>query len=81
MVLVGKNDTLAQEHLTQLVQENATPATVPPALELLAIMAQNQGDVTAARQYTEKLLNIPQLTPDMRQRGERRLAVLSTLVK
>lgn len=78
MTLMGKQNTLAQEHLAQLVQEGTAPAVLPLALELSAVMAQNTGDNATARQYTERLLAIPQLTPDLRQRAQRRLAALAS---
>jgi len=84
LVLLGREDTLAQEHLTTLAQApepaKAGPA-YPIALELLAVQAQRQGDTTTARGYTERLLSLPDLTPDLRQRAQRRLGALSTLAR
>lgn len=84
MALLGKHDTLAQEHLSLLVQvpdaAHAGPL-YPAALELLAVLSQRKGDTTAARGYTERLLKLPVLPPDMRQRAARRLGALSTVAR
>ncbi len=86
LVLLGREDTLAQEHLSILAQvpENdpasAGPA-YPVALELLALLSQRQGDVATARGYNQRLLALPSLPADLRQRAQARMGLLSTVVR
>ena len=86
MVLLGREDTLAQEHLGILAQvpqndpASAGPA-YPVALELLTLLAQRQGDVATARGYNQRLLALPQLPADLRQRAQARMGLLTTVVR
>jgi hypothetical protein len=84
ITLLGRNDTLAQEHLSILVQEQnpakAGPA-YPAALELLAMLAIRQGDTTTANGYLTRLLAVSDLPPDTRGRARLWLGAYSTLSK
>lgn len=81
--LLGREDTLAQEHLNLLAQDpgqGVTPLpTYAPALELLSLLAQRQGDTTTARGYLQRLLALADIPADMKQRAQRRMGELSTL--
>lgn len=80
--LLGTDDARAKSQLELLAQEGKQAgATYAPALEQLAILAQRQGDETAARGYTTRILELPAdtLPPDLRQRARQRLGQLSTL--
>lgn len=86
LVLLGREDTLAQEHLSILAQapENNPAAggpAYPIALELLGLMAQHKGDVATARGYNQRLLALPNLPADLRQRAQARMGLLSTVVR
>lgn len=80
IALMESNPAEAKAQLELLAQakpeELPTPAFAP-ALELLALMSQQAGDVAAAKGYTEKLLQMPALPSDMRQRALQRLGMLS----
>lgn len=79
--LLGTDDTAAQSKLELLTQGNPNDAgpAYALAMEQLAILAQRQGKSSVARGYAEKLLAMPVLTPDLRQRTLQRLGLLSTL--
>ncbi len=89
LALMGHNDTLAKEHLQALAPVGSTIGAAPknttaiyaPALEALSLMALNAQDNAEARKLTQQLLAQPNLPPDMKQRAERRLGSLSTLVR
>lgn len=82
MALLGSDDAAAKGLLEELAAEGMqAQATYPLALELLALTAQRENNSVAAREYTVKLLEQPQLTPQLRQRALMRMGVLSTLVK
>ncbi len=80
IVLMENNPAEAKAQLELLaqvkVEEIPTPAYAP-ALELLALMAQQSGDTATARAYTEKLLQGTALPSDMRQRALQRLGMLT----
>lgn len=84
IALAESDPTAAKSQLEILTQVNPEKTPGPayaPALELLALMAQKQGDETTARGYTEKLLQVPGLPADMHQRALQRLGALSTLAR
>ncbi len=64
------------ELLVQLQREGETSPAYAPALELLALLAQQNGDIGAAKGYTLKLLQEVNLPADMRLRGLQRLGAL-----
>jgi hypothetical protein len=82
IALLSSNEAAAKSHLEILSQSKDATFLTPayaPAMELLAMLAQKQGDATTARNYTEKLLQTPGLPADIRQRALMRLGALSTL--
>ncbi|HEX2858684.1 MAG TPA: tetratricopeptide repeat protein [Alphaproteobacteria bacterium] len=84
IILLGRNDTLAQEHLSVLAQQpeeaKAGPA-YPAALELLAMLAIRQGDTTTANGYLNRMVALPNLPADSRARARLWLGAYSTLAK
>lgn len=79
LALMGADSAAAKAQLEMLAQTNYEDLPSPaygPALELLALLAQQAGDTTAARGYTLKLLQVPNLPADMRQRALQRAGVL-----
>lgn len=79
LALMGSDAAAAKAQLEMLAQTNYEEIASPaygPALELLALLSQQAGDVTAARGYTLKLLQVPNLPADMRQRALQRAGVL-----
>lgn len=84
ITLLGRNDTLAQEHLSVLAQQpeeaKAGPA-YPAALELLAMLAIRQGDTTTANGYLTRMVSLPNLPADSRARARLWLGAYSTLAK
>ena len=82
IVLLGHDDAAAKGLLAELTSDAMqAQATYPLALELLALTAQRENDSMAARAYTAKLLEQPQLTPQLRLRALQRMGVLSTMVR
>lgn len=82
LALLSADEAAAKSQLEILAQskDGAYPSPAfAPAMELLAMLAQKQGDTATARNYTEKLLATPGLPADMRQRALMRLGALSTL--
>lgn len=64
------------ELLAQTTYEDVPGPAYAPALELLALLSQQAGDVAAAKGYTLKLLQVPGLPADLRQRAMQRVGVL-----
>lgn len=78
LALMGTDDAAAKARLDALVANDKDAAHVT-ALELAAVLAIKQGDTLAARGLTQKLLDIPYIPADVRQRALRRMGDLSTL--
>jgi hypothetical protein len=79
MRLMGTDNAAAQAHFEKLVtyaDPREASAAAAVALEQLAVIAISKGDAVSARGYTEKLMQIPYLTADLRQRAEKRLGAL-----
>lgn len=79
IAIMGSDSASAKAQLEMLAQTNYEELPSPaygPALELLALLSQQAGDTTAARGYTLKLLQVPNLPADMRQRALQRAGVL-----
>ncbi len=79
IALIGSNPAAAKAQLEILAQtnmENIPSPAYTPALELLALLAQQANDVASAKGYTLKLLQQPGLPSDMRQRALQRLGAL-----
>lgn len=79
LALLGTKPEEAKAHLEVLAQSNAEQLNGPayaPALELLALLAQQSGDVASAKGYTKKLLQQPGMPSDMRQRALQRYGAL-----
>ncbi len=77
---IEANPAEAKAELELLTQSNGTQIPTPayaPALELLAIMAQQSGDIVTAKGYTANLLQQDGIPSDMRQRALQRLGMLS----
>lgn len=64
------------EILSQTTYTDIPGPAYAPALELLALLAQQAGDVASAKGYTMKLLQTPGLPADLRQRALQRIGVL-----
>lgn len=80
LALIESNPAEAKAELELLTQSNPTEVASPayaPALELLALMAQQSGDIATAKGYTEKLLQEEAIPSDLRQRALQRLGMLS----
>lgn len=80
MALVGTDDAGAKARLDALAA-NDKGSVYAAALELSAVLDMKQGDTVAARALTEKLLAVPYIPADMRQRALRRMGDLSTLAR
>lgn len=79
IALMGDHPQEAKAQLEILAQANVEQLPSPayaPALELLALLAQQSNDIAAAKGYTEKLLQQPGLPADMRQRALQRYGAL-----
>ena len=79
IALLESNPVEARTQLEMLTQNNSKQLASPaytPALELLALLSQQAGDVKSARGYTETLLQQPGLPADMRQRALQRYGSL-----
>lgn len=84
IALVGSNPAEAKTQLEILAQSNVEQLPSPayaPALELLALIAQQNGDNATAKGYTEKLLQQSGLPADMRQRALQRYGTLGGTAK
>lgn len=80
LALLGVDNAAAKADL-MVLQGQADSALMPPALELLAVLATAEGDTPTARNLTNQLLALPDIPADMRQRASIRLGALSTLTK
>ena len=79
LALMDQDAPAAKAQLELLAQSNYDDMHGPayaPALELLALLSQQAGDVAAAKGYTLKLLQVPGLPADLRQRAMQRVGVL-----
>jgi hypothetical protein len=84
LTLLGRNDTLAQEHLSVLAQQPAGEQSgplYPAALEQLAVLAIRQGDTPTANGYLTRLLAIPDLPDTLRARAQTWLGAYTTLAR
>lgn len=78
LVQTGRNPDAAKALLDKLTENDASPMQAP-ALELRAVLAQQDGDSATARQLTTRLLALPNLPPQLTVRAKQRLGELSTL--
>lgn len=79
IALMNDNPKEAKAQLEVLAQTKVDQLPSPayaPALELLSLMAQQDGDAASAKGYTQKILQLPGLPSDMRQRALQRMGAL-----